>query len=104
MTDRKKFPQPKLVPEHLRNLAVKKDRLDFRVNPQYDSPDSREAEITVAVYVHEVEEFLRVSNGRVTKQQCDILLQKLDNAILINNDPTAKELRIEVERLRSAFE
>jgi hypothetical protein len=83
-----------LIPEYERMIAYDQDIVDSRETPQL-----KESEVASTIskeLVDEAEYFLErheVESG----ERLATLLQELDTAIAINNDPRARELRAALE-------
>lgn len=89
MSNEKRSPEE--VPKSVRDLRHQLDMAETRHDSQYDGPDSLPFEISAGL-LREVDEFLREQEVGST-EELNRLLEKLDAAIAITNDPDAKQLR-----------
>ncbi len=79
--------------EHTRMLVRELDITNTQVRPQFAEGNDH-AEEDAAELILEVDNFLEKENGELTSRlELNSLLQKLNTAIAINNEPYARELR-----------
>jgi hypothetical protein len=77
-----------------RNASREVDVLNTQISPQWRDSESALPDVFAEGLIGEVEGFLDSSQGELqSKEELKKLLQKLDAAIAINNEPYARELR-----------
>ncbi len=78
---------------HSREVYRELDVINTQIQGQWQEGNTS-AESEASSLINEVDSFLELAGGELyTKQEYDRLLQKLDTAIAINNEPYARELR-----------
>ncbi len=92
MNENKKSPNEDPAEAVARNIYHELDRIETQIQEQLQGNVSAE-NLSVAL-VNEVSDFLELARGELySKEEYQRLLQKLDTAIAINNEPYARELR-----------
>ena len=88
----------KNIPEYDRIIAHDTDIAESRITPQLENNEIASA--LSEDLVAEAEQYLEREDVR-SKAQYEMLLEQLDTAIAINNDPKARDLRARLERTLS---
>lgn len=88
--------------EEERTIARELDVINTQMYPQWKDDSSVPSEYLSEELIHFVERLLDVTQGELqSENELNILLEKLDTAIAINNEPYARQLRQRlIERFR----
>lgn len=84
------------IPEYDRICAFDQDILDSRGTPRLSGEDSESPNAIAGDLVAEADAFLK-RHEIESREKLNELLEELDTATAINNDPRARELRHAIE-------